>query len=227
MVKLFFPGHHSVPATMQILNPDGQFILWHPRNTEFGDFVTPESVACKVGVPPRPSPLGPGDNHILPTHGEFGMVVQRLPGGGNGKPLQYSCLGNPMDRGAWRATVHGVTRVGHNWVAEHMRRLRNGEAALREAGGGWEDMKVKGKFAQSCLNLCSPMEFPKSGWGVDFPALSEFIDVRRPPWPREGMIMHTLTALSTLWGDPSPWALTLEKNLNITCKENFPYPGGV
>ena len=31
------------------------------------------------------------------------------PGGGNGNPLQYSCLGNPMDRGDWRATVHGVT----------------------------------------------------------------------------------------------------------------------
>ena len=31
-------------------------------------------------------------------------------GEGNGNPLQYSCLENPMDRGAWRATVHGVTR---------------------------------------------------------------------------------------------------------------------
>ena len=34
----------------------------------------------------------------------------RSPGGGNGKPLQYSCLENPMDRGALQATVHGVTR---------------------------------------------------------------------------------------------------------------------
>ena len=32
----------------------------------------------------------------------------RSPGGGHGNPLQYSCLENPMDRGAWRATVHGV-----------------------------------------------------------------------------------------------------------------------
>ena len=32
----------------------------------------------------------------------------RAPGEGNGNPLQYSCLGNPMDRGAWRATVHAV-----------------------------------------------------------------------------------------------------------------------
>ena len=34
----------------------------------------------------------------------------RSPGGGHGNPLEYSCLKNPMDRGAWRATVHGVTK---------------------------------------------------------------------------------------------------------------------
>ena len=34
----------------------------------------------------------------------------RSPGEGNGYPLQYSCLENSMDRGAWRATVHGVTK---------------------------------------------------------------------------------------------------------------------
>ena len=32
----------------------------------------------------------------------------RSPGEGNGNPLLYSCLGNPMDRGAWQATVHGI-----------------------------------------------------------------------------------------------------------------------
>ena len=35
-------------------------------------------------------------------------------GEGNGNPLQYSCLENPMDRGAWRATVLGVARIGHD-----------------------------------------------------------------------------------------------------------------
>ena len=39
----------------------------------------------------------------------------RSPGGRNGNPLQYSCLGNPMDRGAWWATVHGGSqRVRHD-----------------------------------------------------------------------------------------------------------------
>ena len=34
----------------------------------------------------------------------------RSPGGGHANPLQYSCLENPMDRGAWQATVHGVRK---------------------------------------------------------------------------------------------------------------------
>ena len=38
----------------------------------------------------------------------------RSPREGNGNPLQYSCLENPMDRGAWRAAVRGVARVRHN-----------------------------------------------------------------------------------------------------------------
>ena len=37
----------------------------------------------------------------------------RSPGERNGNPLQYSCLENPMDRGAWQAMVYGVTRVRH------------------------------------------------------------------------------------------------------------------
>ena len=42
-----------------------------------------------------------------------------IPGSGSssresGNPLQYSCLENPMDRGAWQATVHGIARVGHD-----------------------------------------------------------------------------------------------------------------
>ena len=45
-----------------------------------------------------------GDLDLIPGSG-------RSPGEGNGNPLQYSCLGNPMDRGAWRATVMRSQRV--------------------------------------------------------------------------------------------------------------------
>ena len=44
-----------------------------------------------------------GDTGLIPGSG-------RSPGEGNGSPLQYSCLGNRMDRGTWWAIVHGVTK---------------------------------------------------------------------------------------------------------------------
>ena len=51
----------------------------------------------------KASACNAGDLGSIPGSG-------RSPGEGNGNPLQYSCLGNPMDRGAWWATVNGVTK---------------------------------------------------------------------------------------------------------------------
>ena len=48
-------------------------------------------------------PADAGDTSSIPGSG-------RSPGEGNGNPLQYSCLGNPTDKGAGRDTVHGVTK---------------------------------------------------------------------------------------------------------------------
>ena len=48
-------------------------------------------------------PANSGDAGSIPASGSS-------PGEGNGNPLQYSCLGNPVDRGAWQAIVHGVTK---------------------------------------------------------------------------------------------------------------------
>ena len=59
----------------------------------------------------KESACNEGDPSLFPGPG-------RSPGKGNGNPFQYSCLENPMDRGAWRATVHGVTRVKHNLVTK-------------------------------------------------------------------------------------------------------------
>ena len=54
--------------------------------------------------------------NLLANAGELGSVPGsgRPPGEGNGNPLQYSYLENPMDRGTWEATVHGVVRVRHD-----------------------------------------------------------------------------------------------------------------
>ena len=58
---------------------------------------------------------GGSDGKDTPANvGEAGWIPgsERSPGEGNGNLLQYSCLGNPMDAGAWWATVHGVTKSG-------------------------------------------------------------------------------------------------------------------
>ena len=51
-------------------------------------------------------------NNSPPNAGDLGLILRsgKSPGGQNGNPLQYSGLGNPTDRGAWWATVHGVTK---------------------------------------------------------------------------------------------------------------------
>ena len=57
-------------------------------------------------------PGGSDDKESVCNVGDLGSIPGsgRSPGEGNGNPLQYSSLENPMDRGAWRATVHGVTK---------------------------------------------------------------------------------------------------------------------
>ena len=60
----------------------------------------------------RKAPMAQQDILDAGDTGEAGSIPGsgRSPSGGNGKPLQYSCLENPMDRGDWWATVHGVTK---------------------------------------------------------------------------------------------------------------------
>ena len=57
-------------------------------------------------------PSGSDSKESACNAGNLGSILGsgRLPGEGNGHPLQYRCRGNPTDRGAWRATVHEVTK---------------------------------------------------------------------------------------------------------------------
>ena len=57
-------------------------------------------------------PGGSAVKNLPANAGDAGLISGsgRSPGEGNDNPLQYSCLGNPMDRGAWWATGHGVTK---------------------------------------------------------------------------------------------------------------------
>ena len=52
------------------------------------------------------------DKESACNEGDLGLIpgLGRSPGEGNGNPLQYSCLENPIDRGTWQTTVHGVAK---------------------------------------------------------------------------------------------------------------------
>ena len=77
----------------------------------------------------KESACSAGDLGSIPGSG-------RPPGEGNAKPLQYPCLENPMDRGAWRATVHGVAKVGHNLATKPPPKLLKEERKGKSREGG-------------------------------------------------------------------------------------------
>ena len=69
-------------------------------------------LGCPGGSVVKNPPANAGGAGLIPGLG-------RSPGGGHSNPLQYSCLKNPMDRGAWQTTVHGVTetRTQVKWLS--------------------------------------------------------------------------------------------------------------
>ena len=94
------------------------------------------------------SPANAKDVGSIPESG-------RSPGEGNSNPLQYSCLGNPMDRGAWRAAVHGVATEPDLPKLEQQQRepqavLSAGHAPLAEAACIQCVMRVEAQLP--CIN---------------------------------------------------------------------------
>ena len=79
---------------------------WGRKESDMTEQLKNSIEATQVLLVVKNLPASAGDPGSIPRWG-------RPPGGGNGNPLQYSCLEHPMDRGAWRATVHGVTK---SWV---------------------------------------------------------------------------------------------------------------
>ena len=73
-------------------------------------------------------PTNAGDVGSIPGSGRF-------PEGGNGNPLQYSCLGNPMDREAWRATAHRVKKKSDmTEMIEHVHTHRKNSSIYISSG---------------------------------------------------------------------------------------------
>ena len=90
-------------------------------------------------------------------------VSGRSPGEGNGNPLWYSCLENPMDRGAWQATVHRVLK-SQMWLSQHPQSYKGGPT-LRTTSSLKYLLKahILCLVTQSCPTLCDPMDHSSSG----------------------------------------------------------------
>ena len=111
----------------------------------------------------------------LPTNTEDARDMGSIPGlgksprEGNGKPLQYSCLGNPIDRGAWRATVPGVAKEQHtsyclktvnseveaekNFVELIFNALKPEDVNIRREEYGGENPKLTAYFLQRTWSI--------------------------------------------------------------------------
>ena len=94
------------------------------------------------------------------------LGLGRFPWEGNGSPLQYSCLGSPMNRGAWQATVWGVTKGTQlsDWTTAAL--PQNGVVTLEE------------RSAAACLLLNSMWVFLEITWGVQFVQIGRYHKVK-------------------------------------------------
>ena len=101
-------------------------------------------------------PGNEGNSGLIPGSG-------RLPVEGNGNPLQYSCLGNPTNRGVWRNTVHGIAK-SWTWLSAHTH---------------------QSYYIPSKERL--PLEYFKNG----FLKVENFFSYKVLPWPTGGMMLNT------------------------------------
>ena len=84
--------------------------------------------------------LSAGDPGLIPGSG-------RSPGGGHGNPPQYFCLGNPMERGAWRVTVHGVGK-SWTWLGH-----KHSHMAAPSCQGVWEGNILLSRWPSSPVRI--------------------------------------------------------------------------
>ena len=123
---------------------------------------------------------------------DVGLIpgLGRPPGTGNGNLLQYSCLENSMDRGAWQATQStGPRTVGHDWATKHTDKNPEEFRELNDLPEVTSRTKICNEFssdAQSCPTLCNPMNHNMPG-------------LPPSPTPR----VHTNSCPSSWWCHPA------------------------
>ena len=85
----------------------------------------------------------------------FDPWVRKIPWRRKWQPTPVSCLENPMDRGGWQATAHGVRRVGHDLTTKPLPPLSM-----------WNKSQEQFSVTQSCPTLCSPINCSPPGYSV-------------------------------------------------------------
>ena len=147
---------------------------------------------------------------------EFVPWVGKIPGGGSGNPLHYSCLENPMDREAWWVIVHRVAK-SRTWLSAHTHTVKHTHPHLFHTR--WHCQGDRNHYptvkqhvymcvlvAQLCLTL-QPPGFSVHGIlqtrileGVAFPFS------RRSSWPRARIwVSHIAGRFSAIWATEEPW----------------------
>ena len=94
----------------------------------------------------RGFPDSPVSKESACSTGDLGSIPGsgRFPREGNGNPLQYSCLENPMSKGTWQATVHGVARVRHNLATKPSKELfKSSKSRLEQKYLWFQTVKFK------------------------------------------------------------------------------------
>ena len=103
----------------------------------------------------KESACNAGNLDLIPGSG-------RSPGEGNGNPLQYSCLENPMHRGAWRATVHGVakSRTRLKQLSSHVKCNLEPLFFIKRGGGSPRALQTpsQGFFFLTARSFYSPLD---------------------------------------------------------------------
>ena len=113
-------GNSSLYLHLSENGEEIHFIIYHRFTSNFS-YVAIFSFGFPGGSVVKNSSVNAGDMGSIPRLG-------RSPGEGNGNQFQYSCLGNPMDRGAWQAT--STAELGHDWARTHAQ-TREGKEGQR------------------------------------------------------------------------------------------------
>ena len=135
-IKLFIYYLHLPIRVVHILGLDHIQCIHHYVYVNIPHSLDGRATACNSG-----------DLGSIPGSG-------RPPGEGNGNPLQYACLGNPMDRGAWWAIVHGVAESDTTEQPIHTQIIFSVYIVQLSP------------VTQPCLTLCDPMNYSTPGLPV-------------------------------------------------------------